>query len=58
MLVFTADGHFWPEPYSAALYEVLKEASHQGELTEVQAIEIIKAGLFKNANRILIQHEM
>lgn len=58
-IMFSTDGHFWPESYylgtlqaRITLCDVLQDAIRQGEVTEVQAIEIIKAGLFKNANRI------
>ncbi|KAK2462519.1 hypothetical protein APHAL10511_005489 [Amanita phalloides] len=58
-IMFSTDGRYWPESYYLAsiqarniLYEVFRDALNHGELTEAQAIEITKAVLFKNANRI------
>ncbi|PFH49306.1 hypothetical protein AMATHDRAFT_41638 [Amanita thiersii Skay4041] len=58
-IMWSTDGHYWPETYylatiqaRKALYDVLSETVHSEELTESQAVDIIKKVLFTNANRI------
>ncbi|KAG6841395.1 hypothetical protein C0991_011559 [Blastosporella zonata] len=57
-IMWSTDAHFWPESYylgtmqaREALYEVLSEIVHAGELSEAIAVAIIQNALFHNANR-------
>lgn len=54
-----ADGHWWPETYylgtiqaREVLYEVLGEAVERGDLSEAQAVGIVRRALFDNANKL------
>ncbi|KAI0789209.1 amidohydrolase-domain-containing protein [Abortiporus biennis] len=58
-ILWSTDGHWWPESYylgshqaRQALYEVLSTCVKRREMTEAQAIEVIKAALFENSNRV------
>jgi len=57
--LWSTDGHWWPESFylaslqsREALYEVLKECVDREELTNDEAITIIKRLLFDNANKL------
>ncbi|EPQ55775.1 hypothetical protein GLOTRDRAFT_121229 [Gloeophyllum trabeum ATCC 11539] len=58
-IMWSTDGHWWPESYylgtvqaREALYAVLAESVRDGDLTEQQAVGMVKNALFHNANRI------
>ncbi|EKM52321.1 uncharacterized protein PHACADRAFT_260640 [Phanerochaete carnosa HHB-10118-sp] len=58
-IMWSTDGHWWPESYylgtrqaREALWKVLAESVAKQDLTESQAIGIVKGALFDNANRI------
>ncbi|KDQ54522.1 hypothetical protein JAAARDRAFT_135303 [Jaapia argillacea MUCL 33604] len=58
-ILWSTDGHWWPESYylgslqaREALYEVLSQLITARDLTEIQAIQIVKNALFHNSNRI------
>ncbi|KAF8064167.1 amidohydrolase-domain-containing protein [Lyophyllum atratum] len=58
-IMWSTDGHFWPESYylgtiqaRQALFEVLSEIVHSGELSETAAVQIVQNALFHNANRV------
>ncbi|KAF9260404.1 hypothetical protein L218DRAFT_932485 [Marasmius fiardii PR-910] len=58
-LLWSTDGHWFPESFylgtiqaRQALYDVLSEAVTAGELTEEQAVSIIRHALFHNSNML------
>ncbi|KAJ7066706.1 amidohydrolase-domain-containing protein [Mycena amicta] len=58
-ILWSTDGHWWPESFylgslqaREALFEVLAEARRRGEMTEDDAVNIVKNALFHNANRL------
>ncbi|TCD63144.1 hypothetical protein EIP91_005903 [Steccherinum ochraceum] len=58
-ILWSTDGHWWPESYYLGtvqareiLYEVLSESVKHQEMTEAQAIGIVKRALFDNANKL------
>lgn len=58
-IMWSTDGHWWPESYylgarqaREVLWKVLAESVAKQEMTETQAIGIVKGALFGNANRI------
>ncbi|KAH7924332.1 amidohydrolase 2 [Leucogyrophana mollusca] len=58
-LLWSTDGHWWPESYylgtiqaREALYEVLADSVRREELTEAQAVSVVKLALFENSNRV------
>ncbi|KAG6844507.1 hypothetical protein H0H87_006332 [Tephrocybe sp. NHM501043] len=58
-IMWSTDGHFWPESYylgtiqaRKALYEVLGEIVHAGELSETASVDIVQKVLFHNANEL------
>ncbi|GJE88904.1 hypothetical protein PsYK624_049920 [Phanerochaete sordida] len=58
-IMWSTDGHWWPESYylgtrqaREALWKVLAESVSKQEMTEAQAIGVVKGALFDNANRI------
>ncbi|KAI0698477.1 amidohydrolase-domain-containing protein [Cytidiella melzeri] len=58
-ILWSTDGHWWPESYylgaiqaREALLKVLGETVLRQEMTEAQAITVVKNALFYNANRI------
>ncbi|EJD06100.1 uncharacterized protein FOMMEDRAFT_78898 [Fomitiporia mediterranea MF3/22] len=58
-ILWSTDGHFWPETYylgtiqsREVLYEVLAESIQNGELSEQQAVGIVKRALFENSNKL------
>ncbi|KAL5533400.1 hypothetical protein ACEPAF_5176 [Sanghuangporus sanghuang] len=58
-ILWSTDGHWWPETYylgtvqaREVLYEVLAESIRDGEVSEDQAVGIIRRALFQNSNRL------
>ncbi|TDL27641.1 hypothetical protein BD410DRAFT_782772 [Rickenella mellea] len=58
-VMWSTDGHYWPETYylatlqaRQALYDVLSDFVEKAELSESQAVNIVKLVLFDNANSI------
>ncbi|KAL5528962.1 hypothetical protein ACEPAG_4936 [Sanghuangporus baumii] len=58
-ILWSTDGHWWPETYylgtvqaREVLYEVLVESIREGEVSEDQAVGIIRRALFENSNRL------
>ncbi|KAI0339169.1 amidohydrolase 2 [Trametopsis cervina] len=58
-ILWSTDGHWWPESYylgtvqaREALLKVLGDTVLREEMTEAQAVQVIKNALFYNANRI------
>ncbi|EGO28556.1 hypothetical protein SERLADRAFT_413409 [Serpula lacrymans var. lacrymans S7.9] len=58
-IMWSTDGHWWPESYylgtvqaRLALFAVLSHSVLEGELSEAQAISVVKLALFENANRV------
>ncbi|KAF9028050.1 amidohydrolase 2 [Hymenopellis radicata] len=58
-ILWSTDGHWFPESYylgslqsRQALFAVLSEMVHAGELTEKQAVAIVENLLFHNSNRV------
>ncbi|KAL5511926.1 hypothetical protein ACEPAH_5144 [Sanghuangporus vaninii] len=58
-ILWSTDGHWWPETYylgtvqaREVLYEVLAESIRDGEVSEDQAVGIIRRALFGNSNRL------
>lgn len=57
--LWSSDGHWWPETFyfgsiqgREAMYEVLSDAITRKEITEPEAVAIVKQMLFENANRL------
>ncbi|KAI0085530.1 amidohydrolase-domain-containing protein [Irpex rosettiformis] len=58
-ILWSTDGHWWPESYylgsiqaREALLRVLTESVQHKDMSEAQAIKIVKNALFYNANRV------
>ncbi|PSR73001.1 hypothetical protein PHLCEN_2v11105 [Hermanssonia centrifuga] len=58
-IMWSTDGHWWPESYylgtlqaRETLWKVLAETVHRQEMTEAQAIGVVKRAMFDNANRV------
>jgi len=57
--MWSSDGHWWPESYylgilqaREALYEVLAEYVRRDELTEREAVRIVRDALYNTAARL------
>ncbi|KAH8101284.1 amidohydrolase-domain-containing protein [Cristinia sonorae] len=58
-ILWSTDGHWWPESYylgtvqaREVLYDVLSASVKAQEMTEAQAIGVVKRALFDNANKL------
>ncbi|KAH8117636.1 amidohydrolase-domain-containing protein [Phellopilus nigrolimitatus] len=58
-MLWSTDGHWWPETYylgtlqaREVLYEVLAESVRHEEITEQQAVGIVRRALFENSNSL------